>query len=87
MANGKTIVDGVNYVATTYAGGDTEKVDVVLSEEGGNVIHVYLEDELEKVFTDADVAFMESLGFFYTSFDEDEDEDVEVPYSYFWLPL
>lgn len=85
MANGKTIVVGVTYLATTYAGGDTEKVDVVLSEEGGNVIHVYLEDELEKVFTDADVAFMESLGFFYTSFDEDE--AVEVPYSYFWLPL
>lgn len=85
MANGKTIVVGVNYVATTYAGGDTEKVNVVLSEEGGHVIHVYLEDELEKVFTDADVAFMESLGFFYTSFDEDD--YAEVRYSYFWLPL
>lgn len=83
MANGKTIVDGVNYVATTYAGGDTEKVNVVLSEDGENVIHVYLEDELEKVFTVSDVAFMESLGFFYISFEDDE--DAELPYSYFGL--
>lgn len=83
--NGKTIVNGVTHLAASYAGGDTAGVNVVLSEEGGNVIHVYLVDELQKVFTDADVAFMESLGFFYTSFDEDE--NAENPYSHFWLPV
>lgn len=85
MGNGKTVVDGVTYLATAYAGGDTGQVNIVLSEEGGNVIHVYLVDELEKVFTDADVAFMKALGFFHTSFDEDE--YAEFAYSYFWLPL
>jgi hypothetical protein len=83
--NGKAIVDGVTHLATAYAGGDTAGVNVVLSEEGGNVIHVYLVDELQKVFTDADVAFMESLGFFHTSFDEDA--YAENPYSHFWLPV
>lgn len=85
MSNGKTIVDGVTYLATTYAGGDTDKVDVVPGEQGGSSIHVYLMEELQKVFTDADVDFMEALGFFYTSFDEEE--DAEFPYSYFWLLL
>lgn len=85
MANGKTIVDGVLYLAATHAGGDAERVHVVMSEEGGHSIHVYLVDELEKVFTESDVEFMEALGFFYTSFDEDA--YAECAYSFFWLPL
>lgn len=83
MANGKAIVDGVGYLAATYAGGDAGEVNVVLNEDRGNNIHVYLENEELKDFTDADVAFMESLGFEHSPFEPDEDDD----YSYFFFSL
>lgn len=85
MSNGKKVVEGVTYLAAQHFDGSVDGVDIVLSEDGGNVIHVYLTDALDKVFSDEDVAFMEALGFSYNPVDFDEDE--EDPYSYFWLPL
>lgn len=85
MSNGKKVVEGVTYLAGQYCDGSVDGVDIVLSEDGGNVIHVYLTEELDKVFSDEDVAFMEALGFSHIPVNFDPDE--EDAYSYFWLPL
>lgn len=85
MSNGKKVVEGITYLAAQHCDGNFDGVNIVLSEEDMNIVHVYLVDELDKVFSDEDVAFMEARGFFYIPVDFDA--DTEDPYSYFWLPL
>ena len=80
MSNGKTLIDGISYLASAYCEGEASGVEVLSPEDTGS-IRLCLVNEDQKIFTDADVEAMETLGFTYTQFDEDEYADVK--YSFF----
>lgn len=89
MANGKSLVDGITYLANTYCEGNLEGVFANLHVEEDDELTVYLasEEGQQMDFTPQDIAFMSGCGFWHHKAGDGFTPTQNYPTDYSWFGI